>query len=367
MLQKRGKTYHTRIMFRGRLYQRSLHTKNKEEARNMESIFRSALVQGNFDVIDDVQNPTLEKFRKRLFAHLKSTVHPNTYVWYEDRYNVLCSFDPLRTSKLNRIDTSLIEQYIQHCLNRKEPVGLTNINQSLRTLRRALHKAEDWKLIRRAPRIHLLPGENSREYVISEDTLKLMVDWIEKAYPTSVMHLLLPFLVDTGLRITEACNLTRETISMEPKPGAERGWLHVVKGKTKYAKRYVPLTDRAATMLQEVLKRSKSEWVWTAKGGRKPMTRYYPTHQFKLIADALNLPDDCVLHSTRHTFCTRLGESGADAFTIQRLAGHSSITVSQKYVHPTPTVIESAISRMQAVRDSRIANKPEPSDNEQTV
>jgi integrase len=29
-----------------------------------------------------------------------------------------------------------------------------------------------------------------------------------------------------------------------------------------------------------------------------------------------------------------LGGAGADAFTIQRLAGHSSITISQRYVHP---------------------------------
>jgi integrase len=41
-----------------------------------------------------------------------------------------------------------------------------------------------------------------------------------------------------------------------------------------------------------------------------------------------------VLHSLRHTMLTRLGESGVDAFTIMRIAGHSSITVSQRYIHP---------------------------------
>ena len=29
---------------------------------------------------------------------------------------------------------------------------------------------------------------------------------------------------------------------------------------------------------------------------------------------------------------TRLGESGVDAFTIMRIAGHSSIIVSQRYI-----------------------------------
>jgi len=54
-------------------------------------------------------------------------------------------------------------------------------------------------------------------------------------------------------------------------------------------------------------------------GGRKPLGRHYPSQQFRVIRDAIGLPSDCVLHSTRHTFCTRLGNAGADAFTIQKL------------------------------------------------
>jgi integrase len=56
---------------------------------------------------------------------------------------------------------------------------------------------------------------------------------------------------------------------------------------------------------------------------------------------------DFVLHSLRHTMLTRLGESGVDAFTIMRIAGHSSITVSQRYIHPTPEAIERAFERLQ--------------------
>ena len=44
-----------------------------------------------------------------------------------------------------------------------------------------------------------------------------------------------------------------------------------------------------------------------------------------------NFPEDFVLHSLRHTCLTRLGDAGADAFTIMKLAGDSSVTVSQRY------------------------------------
>jgi integrase len=61
---------------------------------------------------------------------------------------------------------------------------------------------------------------------------------------------------------------------------------------------------------------------------------------------------DFVLHSFRHTYGTRLGEAGADAFTIMKLMGHSSVTVSQKYVHPSPESMERAVERLQALNRS---------------
>jgi len=47
-------------------------------------------------------------------------------------------------------------------------------------------------------------------------------------------------------------------------------------------------------------------------------------------------PGDCV------------GGSGTDAFTIMRLAGHSSVTVAQRYVHPILDSCETAFERQEA-------------------
>lgn len=56
-------------------------------------------------------------------------------------------------------------------------------------------------------------------------------------------------------------------------------------------------------------------------------------HQHVRVRELLKLPSDFVLHSLRHTYGPRLGEAGADAFTIMRLMGHCTVTVSQRYVH----------------------------------
>lgn len=53
-----------------------------------------------------------------------------------------------------------------------------------------------------------------------------------------------------------------------------------------------------------------------------------------------------VLYSFRHTFLTRLGQSGCDVWTLARIAGHSSIGISALYVHPSEDAVLDAISRL---------------------
>lgn len=53
-----------------------------------------------------------------------------------------------------------------------------------------------------------------------------------------------------------------------------------------------------------------------------------------------------VLYSLRHTFLTRLGQSGCDVWTLARIAGHSSIVMSARYVHPSEDAVLDAMVRL---------------------
>jgi len=46
----------------------------------------------------------------------------------------------------------------------------------------------------------------------------------------------------------------------------------------------------------------------------------------------------------RHTALTQLAQAGCDAFTLARIAGHSSITITQRYIHPQADAIERAFA-----------------------
>jgi len=74
-------------------------------------------------------------------------------------------------------------------------------------------------------------------------------------------------------------------------------------------------------------------------------------HLHSELRATLKLPAGFVLHSLRHTYGTRLGEGGADAFSIMRLMGHSGVTISQRYVHPAPEALERAVERLEALNE----------------
>ena len=344
-LYKRGGIWWSRIVRNGERIDRSTKQKTKVGAQSVESRWLIAINDtGELSTVKQVRQErplTLMQFEDRFFAYLKNNVlSPRTVEFYKQAYRPLCFYGMgLVDVYLSQIAPALIEGWVQE---RRKTVSATRVNASLRTLRRALKMAEEWKLIRKCPKIKLLPGERPREFVIKEETLTKMLAHEDCS---DLLKLLLPFLVDTGLRISEALALKWERVGLDPKEGALLGWVYVEKGKSKYAKRYVPLTVRAHDILEKMKETSKSSFLFPAKNGGE-LSRHWASEQFRTLRDAMKLPDDCVVHSTRHTFCTRLGESGCDAFTIMRLAGHSSIVISQKYVHPTPALLENAIGKL---------------------
>ena len=86
-------------------------------------------------------------------------------------------------------------------------------------------------------------------------------------------------------------------------------------------------------------------WIWPAatKSGHVEPSSLKKQHR-KALGLAGVRP--FVLYSLRHTFLTRLGESGCDAWTLARIAGHSSIAISSRYVHPSENAVLDAVERM---------------------
>ncbi|MDR1031869.1 MAG: site-specific integrase [Holosporales bacterium] len=54
-----------------------------------------------------------------------------------------------------------------------------------------------------------------------------------------------------------------------------------------------------------------------------------------------------VFHTLRHTYASRLVMSGVDLYTVQRLMGHSTISMTERYSHLAPDHLKKAVSMME--------------------
>jgi len=155
-------------------------------------------------------------------------------------------------------------------------------------------------------------------------------------------------IIDLGMRPEEVFRMTWENVHFNPAGKARFGRIFNPFGKTVNARRNLSMTERVRALLEmryEQQGRPTEGWVFPAptKSGR--IERLERQHARALRASGVKR---FVLYSLRHTMLTRLGEAGADSFVIQEIAGHSSILVSSRYVHPTPERIENAFAALES-------------------
>lgn len=76
----------------------------------------------------------------------------------------------------------------------------------------------------------------------------------------------------------------------------------------------------------------------------EPVARATVSRWMKKAQTWAGLPVTGALHILRHAFCSRLAMRGAPAKAIQELAGHESLTTTQRYMHLSPAAKDAAIS-----------------------
>jgi integrase len=341
---KRGSydVYWYKFMWQGRLVRESTKQGNDKIARQMEAAHRTSLAKGEVGIRDKKPIPTLGEFSETRFKPwLKSNfekAYPTTFRWYGSGVRALLSYKPLAGLRLNEINGERASEFA--ALRQAKGLQTSYINGSLRVLRRMTRLAVEWGVLESAPKIEMMPGERRRERVITpeEEARYLGVS-------APLLSSIATVLVDTGLRPDECYRLRWEDITWS---NGRNGTLLVTHGKTASARRVLPMAPRVRAILEKhwtAQSRPLDGWVWPAptNSGHAETCSIRKQH---LKALGLSGVRPFVLYSLRHTFLTRLGASGCDAWTLARIAGHSSIAISSRYVHPSEDAMLAAISRL---------------------
>ena len=383
MIYKRGRYYWYKFVFNGELIRESTKQGNDKIARNMESDHRARLAREQHERIaarerlqcsdvtrcDECEKlfnaekalklgtntfcsdvcragwqkkhtdiPTLKTFcTERIESYAKAR---NKWIWYRAGIRALLKYEALASARLNEIGSEKAAGFAAWRLDHDE-VQPCSINSTLRVLRAILRHAHDWGVIEAAPKIKLLDGESRRERVVTPEE--------ERAYLAAAplfLQQVATILFDTGMRPDEMHRMMWEHVQWEH---GRHGAVLVTKGKTGAARRLIPMTPRVRAVLEArwaAQKKPQAGWVWPnseSKSGHISHSSYRKLHRDALKKSKV-IP--FVLYSARHTFLTRLGASGCDVWTLMRVAGHSSITISSRYVHPQEDAIQRAFANL---------------------
>ncbi len=186
----------------------------------------------------------------------------------------------------------------------------------------------------------MLSGERHREFVLSRQEEAQYL-----AAAPEPLASIATVLGDTGTRPEECYRLRWDAITWA---NGRNGTLLVTHGKTAAARRVLPMSPRVRAILESRWKaagKPREGWVWSAPTHGLHVESSSLKKQHKK-AQRLSKVPPFVLYSLRHTFLTRLGESGCDAWTLARIAGHTSVSMSSRYVHPSHDAVLSAMETL---------------------
>ena len=157
-------------------------------------------------------------------------------------------------------------------------------------------------------------------------------------------------MLETGLRVSEACNMDVEDIDLDDLSAL------VIGGKGE-KDRTVLFTGLTSSEIESWLIERKLRGDVDEESGRRPLfisksgSRISPRWVQKLmdrLADASSIPKPRLTpHTLRHTFASGLLERGADLVTIQRLLGHASIATTRVYLEISDQTLREIYRRAQ--------------------
>lgn len=133
--------------------------------------------------------------------------------------------------------------------------------------------------------------------------------------------------LNSGMRQGEILGLKRSDIDFERRLAKLR--------TTKAGKQQVvPLNALALAAITFMMNRHDYELLFPNEAGTGPMSGARMTNRIKEAAAKLGMKD-VLFHTARHTFITRLAQDGHDIGVIKAAARHSTITMTDSYMHTT--------------------------------
>src|SRR5262249_8482004 len=143
----------------------------------------------------------------------------------------------------------------------------------------------------------------------------------------------------------------------------DQSYVYIPFGKTKAARRRVPLTANAYAVLKARIGSAKGPYLFPhRKDCNRPMTSVKTGHATALLSSKVRT---FRIYDLRHTWATRAAEAGMDMPTLAALLGHSKLNMVMRYAHPQEKHQTDAVKRLEAFNAAKEIAEAEKRQKEQ--
>ena len=356
MIYKRGKTYWYQFQINGKRIRASAETTNRQVALQREAARRLAGASGRGVSKRNVGN--LQDVFAEFLSWAASHIKPRTHQRYRVSGKRLGAF--FANERLHELNTARVAAFT---LERSRECSNAGLNRDLACLRTFFNWCIRMGYLTEKPYIKLLPEGPGNMRIVSHEEERAYLDQAD-----SLLADVATIMVETGMRPGEVFAIQGNHVNLEAQ------YVFIPSGKTKFARRTLPLTYRAIEIIsrrmpiscrqytKNGLKRfATGSWkddpglLFPAKAAHQIVMRRH-----KAVCKRLGL--DFRLYDFRHTYGSRMAMAGVDLMTLRELMGHSSITITQRYCHPTPEHKLAAVAKL--VEYNAVATKKPQSQTE---
>lgn len=333
-IYKRGGVYWYDFQFQGQRYQASTGLNNRTAASRAEAIRQAELAEGRAGIRARRATPLFDKFVHDEFlpwAESEHREHPGTHVRYVVSAKALVKF--FGKHRLEAISAGLVEKFK---VSRSAIITGAGTNRDMAALRLMLNYAKRQQYIDRNPVCDvsfLDEGPGNMRIVSHAEQRQYLSCQFSRAYVALL-------IVETGMRPEEVFNLKVDDLHLRQR------YLKVRKGKTRLARRNLLLTQSAIEVLTRRLAKAKGLYLYPHRSNPNRCLNNIDRGHHDAVKDA-GIEPGFRLYDFLHTFGSSSAMAGVDLPTLKELMGHTSITTTMRYVHPTPEHKRQAMAKLE--------------------
>lgn len=205
-------------------------------------------------------------------------------------------------------------------------------NSALRTLRRILHKAEEWGAIRSVPKFRLVK-EYGRSLRLDDDAERKLLVVAGRPLRDAII-----LMRDTGMRNERELYRTRiENIDWNGRV------IFVPDSKTPNGRRLVPMTDRVLDLLLVRCGERRAGWLFPSKRSKSGHLTTL-AKRFREARKKAGLSESLVLYCGRHDYGTRVLKATGNLAAVMNTMGHKDVKTAMQYQHPEVELVRQALN-----------------------